>query len=257
MGWGSGNIGGCGGGLNFSVKQYATANDLPSFARENTIAIISAETMIGWAFDAVAPVDPAEGAVWIEVGAESEIAFNILKKNAVYVYPVSVWQYIGDEWSTLDAFICQESAWTKFSEIITDLVLYDNGTANAEFSLVNATLSDSYIQLSMPKSGSSSVTTQETYAMDKYTKCEVDFYAFECSSSTAHPTLYLTVRNEAGNDVASISIRKDTANEGTLSLPLALTGQHTIIVSASNDSGNYTASVRVTGIRLLMEGETV
>lgn len=247
------NTGGGGGAaLNFSVKQYATADDLPYFARENTIAIISAETMTGWAFDAVAPVDPAEGMVWIEVGAASEITFNILKKNAVYVYPVSVWQYIDSEWSTLDAFIWQESAWTKFSEIITDLVLYDNGTANAEFSLTNATLESTYISLSAPKSGSASVRTVETYTLDKYTRCEVEFSDFSSGGASASPTLYLTVRDEGGNNVASANVLKSDAKQGTLSLSIDLTGQHTITVSVTNASSNYVASVKVTCIRLLM-----
>lgn len=116
-----------GGGLNFAVKQYADAAELPASAAENTIAIITAETMTSWAFDAVAPADPAEGMVWIEVGAASEVAFNLLKKNAVYVYPVSVWQYIAGAWSTVDAYIRQKSAWTQFSELITSVYLYNAG----------------------------------------------------------------------------------------------------------------------------------
>lgn len=114
MGWGSGNIGGGGGGLNFSVKQYATANDLPSFARENTIAIISAETMTGWAFDAVAPVDPVEGVVWMEYGNSSAVAFNVAKKNSITIYPLSAKQYIGGEWVDVDAKSWHSGEWVDW-----------------------------------------------------------------------------------------------------------------------------------------------
>lgn len=123
----SGGSGGSGGGLNFTVKQYADISALPATAAENDIAVITAATMNGWAFDAVEPASPAEGMVWIEVGAASEVAFNLLKKNAVYVYPVSVWQYSAGAWATVDAWIHQNSIWTQFSELITAVYLYNAG----------------------------------------------------------------------------------------------------------------------------------
>lgn len=242
---------GTGGGtaLNFKVVGSTTE---PSSPKENTIWVNTEKEITGWSFGATEPASPAEGMVWFTLALESPVAFNAAKKNTVMLYPVSASQYVGGAWASRDAYAYINNQWVQFSSVILDLYLYDNGTANAEFTLSNATLNDSYILLSMPKSGSASATTKETYALDKYTKCEVDYSNFECSSSTAHPTLYLTVKNEAGENVASNSVSNSKGHSGTLSLSLALTGQHSITVSASNASGNYTARVSVTGIRLLM-----
>ena len=108
------NTGGGGGGLNFAVKAYASESTMPATAKENTIAIITAETMTSWAFDAVAPVDPAEGMVWMEYGDASAVAFNVAKKNSVMIYPLSAKQYIGGEWVDVDAKSWQGGEWVDW-----------------------------------------------------------------------------------------------------------------------------------------------
>lgn len=120
MGWGSGNIGGGGTGLNFSVKQYANADNLPPSASENTIAIITSATITSWIFDTAAPADPANGMVWITVGNSSPVAFNALKKNGIRLYPITAKQYIAGSWERVEAVTYINGTWTEWA---TELIL--------------------------------------------------------------------------------------------------------------------------------------
>ena len=121
------NTGGGGGGLNFAVKAYASESTLPATAKENTIAVITETAIASWIVDVKEPENPAAGMVWIEVGTESEVAFNLMKKNAIYIYPASVKQYAGSTWADVDAFIYQGGSWAQFSQIVTDVYLFNNG----------------------------------------------------------------------------------------------------------------------------------
>ena len=90
MGWGSGNIGGCGsGGLNFKV---VGGTSQPTNPKENTIWVNTSTTITGYVFSAAEPAAPEEGMVWITTGTSSTVEFNALKKNGIQVYPISAKQ---------------------------------------------------------------------------------------------------------------------------------------------------------------------
>lgn len=114
MGWGTGNLGGGSGGLNFKVVSYATEEELLADApAENTIGVVTTTPITARVFSATEPQSLIEGAVWFLVGTNSPAAFNALKakKDAVMVYPMSAKQsvsgvlvdvvaksYIGENW---------------------------------------------------------------------------------------------------------------------------------------------------------------
>ena len=52
------NVGGGGGGLNFSVKAYASESSLPASASENTIAVITETAITMWVADVKEPESP-------------------------------------------------------------------------------------------------------------------------------------------------------------------------------------------------------
>ena len=126
------NVGGGGGGLNFSVKAYASESSLPSSASENTIAVITETAITGWVADVKEPESPVDGIVWIKVGTESGVSFNALRKNALAIYPVSVLQYANGEFANMDAFIYQNGAWAQFSEVFTALYIIKDGFVDFE-----------------------------------------------------------------------------------------------------------------------------
>lgn len=99
MGWGSGNLGGGSGGLNFKVVAYETEGELLSATpNENTIGVVPVTTPItARVFSATEPQGLIDDAVWFLTGTNSPAAFNVLKakKDAVMVYPMSAKQSVG------------------------------------------------------------------------------------------------------------------------------------------------------------------
>ena len=96
------------GGINFKLVGGTTQ---PSGPSENTIWVNTSTEINGYAFSVDAPADPVEGMVWIKTGAASRVAFNLLKKNVIFVYPMSAYQYIGGEWVMVTAKTYQDGAW--------------------------------------------------------------------------------------------------------------------------------------------------
>ena len=94
MGWGTGNLGGGSGGLNFKI---VGGTSTPSSPKENTIWVNTSTAITDWVFKATQPT-AATGRVWILTGTSSQITFNALKKNWLYVYPISVKQYVNGAW---------------------------------------------------------------------------------------------------------------------------------------------------------------
>lgn len=124
MGWGSGNIGGGGAQLNFAVKRYSTeAEMLAATPKENTIGVISEVDITSYVFSAAAPDASEEGTVWFLTGTSSAIEFNALKKNALWVYPISAKQSVGGDLVDVPVMIYQNGAWESWVTI-----LFANGT---------------------------------------------------------------------------------------------------------------------------------
>lgn len=125
MGWGTGNLGGGSGGLNFKVVGYATeAELLADTPKENTIGIITTNKITGWMFAAADPAEPVEGMVYITTGKESDIAFNALKKNGIQVYPLSAKQYVTGAWVDVTAYSYQGGEWVEMQRKI---YLFEHG----------------------------------------------------------------------------------------------------------------------------------
>lgn len=132
MGWGTGNLGGGSGGLNFKVVGYATeAELLADTPKENTIGIITTNKITGWMFSATEPESPVEGMVYITTGTDSDIAFNALKKNGIQVYPLSAKQYVSGALVDVTAMIYQAEEWVEW---IKAGDIYINGKIHPDYS---------------------------------------------------------------------------------------------------------------------------
>jgi hypothetical protein len=75
------NTGGGGGGLNYTVVGGTSA---PSNPKENTIWVNTSTAITSHVFSATQPTGSA-GMVWIQIGVESGVEFNALKKNGIQV----------------------------------------------------------------------------------------------------------------------------------------------------------------------------
>lgn len=121
MGWGTGNIGGGSGGLDFKIVGGTTE---PSNPKENMIWIITDQKITSYIFSATQPTGSA-GMVWISTGTSSPVEFNALKKNGIQVYPIYAKQYVGGAWVHKIAKSYQNGEWCEW---VTDLVVLKDGT---------------------------------------------------------------------------------------------------------------------------------
>ena len=119
MGWGTGNIGGGSGGLNFKV----VGNPQPANPKENTIWLNTDVKITGCYFQAEQPDEMADGEVWISTGTGSHVAFNALKKDTIMVYPLKAKQYVSGAWVDVTAKIYQGGEWADW----WNGELYDSG----------------------------------------------------------------------------------------------------------------------------------
>lgn len=251
MGWGSGNLGGAGGGgLNFKVVQYT---ETPTgTAKENTIGVVTDTAITSWVMSAEQPTG-AEGMVWIEVAAASDVAFFADKKQCVKVYPKSVKQYVGGAWSNMDAYVYQGGAWVQFSKEM--FMLFDNGDVCASvtggwdtggYDKIHTETIGSTISLSAgPQSAVASRSTAVTNnAIDltniKTLHCKLD--------SLSGGLFYLFIDDsKSANQNASGDSYKQSANAGTVSLDVSsVTGLRYVgvqVFTVSNGAGPYTATV--------------
>lgn len=132
MGWGTGNIGGGSGGLNFKIVAYTTEEALLADApKENTIGVVTDTAVPKWGFYASEPEAPAEGEIFFTVATESAGFFNALKKNALTVYPTLCQQYISGEWARKIAYIYKSGAWVQFSTLWNG-ELFEQGNVHAD-----------------------------------------------------------------------------------------------------------------------------
>lgn len=132
MGWGTGNIGGSSGGLNFKVVAYATEGALLAAApKENTIGVVTETAVPKWGFYASEPEAPAEGEIFLTVATESAGSFNALKKNTLTVYPTLCQQYVSGEWVRKAAYIYKGGAWVQFSTLWNG-ELFEQGNVHAD-----------------------------------------------------------------------------------------------------------------------------
>ena len=82
--------GGGGSSLNFNVK---LGTSQPSSPKENDIWVNTNVTDAEWVFSATQPASKSN-LVWIKTGTASDAAFNALKENGIWVYPMEAKQYV-------------------------------------------------------------------------------------------------------------------------------------------------------------------
>lgn len=120
---------GGGAGLNFRV---IGGTEQPTAPRENDIWVNTDTEISTWVFSATEPGNPAPGMVWIEVGAESDVGFNALKKNGIGVYPVWVRQYMDGAFADRYAYIFRSGEWVQFSDVFKALYIIKDGAVDLE-----------------------------------------------------------------------------------------------------------------------------
>ena len=127
-----------GAGLSFKVSAYTSEDDLLASApREKTVGIVTEHTITGWCFGSEKPENPSEGEVYIRTAANSQAAFNALKRGTIMVYPDSAKQYVSGEWVEKYGYVFLNGVWLRFKKLTEYLV--QNGMIDLEAHAHSAT----------------------------------------------------------------------------------------------------------------------
>lgn len=100
-------------GLNFEIVGSQTR---PSNPEENTIWIKTNNPIAGWTFDPNEPSTPIQNVVWIKTSTTSNVPFNALEDNGLYVYINSVYQYVSGSWESEETEVFQGGEWIPLWE---------------------------------------------------------------------------------------------------------------------------------------------
>lgn len=101
-----------GNSLNFKIVGGETE---PASPTENMIWVNTSEEITSYLFSATEPESPEEGMVWINVGRSSAVEFNVLKKDAIQVYPLAAKQYVSSAWADVEAKTYQGGQWVEWT----------------------------------------------------------------------------------------------------------------------------------------------
>ena len=207
--------------LNFSVKAYASADELPSAEMENTIGVITDVEITSWIFSATEPTAHDEGMVCITTGTSSTVEFNALKKNGIEVYPLSAKQYISGAWvdKTAKSYIGGE-----WKDWITDGDWIFNGIPFVELRTSGFTYTSQNGELIATASGGGYHNIGFDSDLAKYDTMEIEIW--NESALSAHFTIFNANQgNITGTDgsVANLSIPITSGYE-TYTVPVSALG---------------------------------
>lgn len=240
---------GSGGGtsdINFSV---VGGTEQPGNPKENTLWVNTDTGISGWVVSAEEPGEPAEGMVWIEVGSVSPAPFKALKKESVYVHPVSCKQYQGGAWMNVDAYIYNGSEWVQFSSRSYNLVIYDSGVENVPLTLTGFTRQTSVLRASLGTDGSAYIKTSSAIDITHNRTLNVTC-TYLGGEGTFAGYFYARILNTDGGVVADKSSTRNAT--GTISIDISsLTGSYIVAAYAYNSSGSYGGRCDISKIELL------
>lgn len=101
--------------LNFDIVAYDTEEELlADTPMENTIGIVTTTPISKWIFDSNEPENPVDGMLWIKVGTESQVEFNVIKDTDIPIYPISAKQYVGGVWVDVTCFSFLDGEWISW-----------------------------------------------------------------------------------------------------------------------------------------------
>jgi hypothetical protein len=255
------NAGGKYGGFNFSVVPYASESELPEFADENTIAIIPKSEMSSWIFSMTEPPNPTDGMVWIAIGKSGTAEINIIKENAVMLYPLYAKQYVNGAWVNISAL--SYNADGEQVKWMSDIILYDNGATDIGWEKLDkkkASIPEdkNYINLTLAKDGNAYVRTLVNLSGQEKLKVVYSNLTGESSGTTSFQGgVRAKVWDKDGKEIEGAGYQTEsTGSSGTPTLDISkLNGEYMVGVYVINYSSSHTGSCRVESIKVLMRGD--
>lgn len=156
-----------GAGINFKV----VGGTVQPQGKENLIWVNTSTPISIWVVSTFQPESAFDGMVWIVNGTENGI--NILKKNAIGLFPSGCRMYRNGKWEAVESFLFRNGEWVQFSR--TELILFRGGVLNPDFGgFGDATIAESYIQVIAH--GDSSSGTAESHSVTSGNAVDLTYY---------------------------------------------------------------------------------
>lgn len=230
------NAGGGGSALNFKVIAVSSELLLPATAKENTIAVITTTPITSYVFSSTAPTSPTEGMVWFATSTASNVGFNAIKKNSLWVYPTNCKQYVSGAWVSRTAKMYKNGVWVDWTRY-----LYDNGVEAAETGGWSTTgYSMSGYSISAATKGANSITFASSTSTNlnlQGTQNAIDL------TDVNTITIELTVRDKDNNGYAGqvwvLSSKTITAAVARVVITNEAGSKTTANIDVSSLSGSY------------------
>ena len=195
---------GGGPGLNFKV---VGGTSQPTNPRENTIWINTSTTITDWVFSTTQPTS-ATGRVWILTDTFSNAEFNALKKNGIYVYPISAKQYVSGAWKDVTVKSYLNGAWVSWwqGELYDSGNLYESvtggWTTDDTTSVPTITYNATNMTITATTAGTNrKVRTKKTIDTSRWSKL-----VFEGTHNNAQSYNTMGLLDSSKNEVASVQL---------------------------------------------------
>ena len=234
------NAGSGGAGLNFKV----VGNPQPSSPAENTIWVNTDIPIPSYALSAAESEEPSEGMVWIKIGNSSPVGFSVLKKNAVYVYPISAMQYIDGAWVAKTAMSYIDGEWVGWI-----VYLYNKGdecsNITGGWSITNRYTGSTYRAPSITR-GSDSMTVSSSVSTINANNENGCVETNNAIDLTDYTTLTFVVSNcqfstdwDGNMNYAYLGVAKDGSGSFSFAASVKVTESGTFSVDVSSLDGDY------------------
>lgn len=197
------------GGLGFVVAAYPSAPT--EAAKENSIGVVTNTPISGWVMQAEQPTG-VDGLVWIEVAAESTVAFYADKKQQLKLYPKKVVQYVNGSWTRSDAYIYQ-SEWKQFSQTI--LALYWEGVEDSStggWTVSHGSKENTYIHVRITGETEARIYTTNKVNVGNYKTIFAEVSSPADNGLTF--TVALNLRDSTAVNASSKATKSDTLSKG-------------------------------------------
>ena len=198
--------GGGSAGLNFKVVGGTTQ---PASPAENTIWVNTDTAITDWVFSSTQPA-ASDGRVWLRTSTASNVAFNALKKNGLWVYLSGCSQYIGGVWVDKAVLIYQSGMWKSLT-----IYLYEPGNLHTD--ITGGWSHSGYRQLAGSPSGGSWVGTNEIGCTGATNSAEGCIGTNNLINLTGYSTLhYVGYSTSTENATCYVSSSKQTFQPNAL-----------------------------------------
>lgn len=100
--------------INYSIIGGTTE---PANPTENMIWVNTDEEITGYIFSKNEPINKKQGLIWFRTGENSNVSFHSLTINNITfdeIYPMSSYQYLGEEWVNITSLSYQTNKWVDW-----------------------------------------------------------------------------------------------------------------------------------------------